>query len=128
MNKKLLTLCVSTLLAGGMVTPVFAESFDEAGKNIADGKYVAGQYFYVKVNEGDEVSQNPNPGNLDVNAGEDGGSEEGTYWSTQKNQSTWWRLEAVHTTVNGVDRLLGYKLINALTGKPLTAKASDGTV
>ena len=128
MNKKVLTLCAGFLLGGGLTSSVFAESFKNAGDKIASGDYVEGQYFYVKVNEDSKVSANPNPANLDVNAGEEGGTEQGSYWSYQENQSTWWRLEAVYATVNGTDQLLGYKLINALTGKPLTAKDADGKV
>ena len=119
MNKKLLTLCAGFLLGGGLTSSVFAESLKNAGDKIASGDYVEGQYFYVYTDEDGTVDPNTN-GKLDVN--------ENTYYSYQNNQSTWWRLEAVYTTVNGKKELLGYKLVNALTGKPLTVVTSDGTV
>ena len=118
MNKKVLTLCASFLLAGGLTSSAFAENLTQAGNKISTGVYPEGQYFYIYTNEGAPANPSVN-GKLDVN--------ENTYWSHQSNRSTWWRLETVYATVNGQKQPLGYKLINALTNKPLTV-VSGGVV
>ena len=109
MNKKVLTLCASFLLAGGLTSQAFADSFKNAAAN-----YGEGQYFYVNVSKN---AAGPGSSQLDVN----GTVENPSYIiSKEENRSTWWRLEAVKQTVNGSEKVIGYKLINALTGKPFT--------
>ena len=122
MNKKVLTLCASFLLAGGLTSSALAETFGDVAQKFKDGDYVEGQYFYVKTNNYGDGSATAGDGNghLDVNV-------EGSYYSHEENRSTWWRLEAVKTTVNGTEEIIGYKLINALTNKPYTVTVGDKT-
>ena len=122
MNKKFSTLVASVLLAGGMITPSLAENLEQvavdANKN---------QYYYVFVNgtantvpsigTGEPVSGTTS-GVLDEDA-KDG-------YSYEKNESTWWLVEKVTEKVNGVDKVLGYKLINAATNKPLSVTVKEG--
>ena len=125
MNKKVLTLCASFLLAGGLTSQAFAERFSEA---------VDGQYYYVYVEGGTtqiatgeapvEIGVSKTSGVLDVN-GPAGPTLTDQRWSYETNRSTWWRVEVVKTGVNASERIIGYRLINALTGKPLTA-TKDG--
>ena len=125
MNKKVLTLCASFLLAGGLTSQAFAERFSEA---------VDGQYYYVYVEGGTtqiatgeapvETGVSKTSGVLDVN-GPAGPTLTDQRWSYETNRSTWWRVEVVKTGVNASERIIGYRLINALTGKPLTA-TKDG--
>ena len=116
MNKKVLTLCASFLLAGGLTSSMLAENFAQVQAKFDSKEYVEGQYFYVYTNEDDEATLGNDK--LDVN--------EDSYHSSQENRSTWWRLEAVKTKVNGTEEIIGYKLINALTGKAFTAKDATG--
>ena len=116
MNKKVLTLCASFLLAGGLTSSMLAENFAQVQAKFDSKEYVEGQYFYVYTNEDDEATLGNDK--LDVN--------EDSYHSPQENRSTWWRLEAVKTKVNGTEEIIGYKLINALTGKAFTAKDATG--
>ena len=62
MNKKFITLCVSVLLAGGMATPVFAQSLaiengEQAIPNATSTiwNYVDGEYYVLKCNSGSPV-------------------------------------------------------------------------
>ena len=117
MNKKVLTLCASFLLAGGLTSSVLAEEFKQAVEN---------QYYYVFVKTGSiptNVGDVPVPSGaqktaqvLDVNDV----NSSGAHSSYDANRSTWWRVEVVKHKVNGVDVTVGYKLVNALTNKPLT--------
>ena len=128
MNKKVLTLCASFLLAGGLTSQAFAANIETAAKD-------AGQYYYVFVNNSSStvnVGQGiPTAGTagtsgvLDVNGTTAAPNQRYSY---EQNRSTWWRVETVTANVNGQKRIIGYKLINALTGKPLTVTTSDGTV
>lgn len=118
MNKKLLTLCAGFLLGGGLTSSVFAESFKQAAATYAEG-----QYFYVNVNSSSSATAANDQ--LDVNGSLD---DEDAVYTDEENRSTWWRLEAVKTNVNGTEKVIGYKLISALTGKAFTVKTSDGTV
>ena len=120
MNKKVLTLCASFLLAGGLTSQAFAESFAIVQGKFDSKEYVEGQYFYINTNEGTSDPADENDGQLDVNADK--------YWSTQTNRSTWWRLEPVKAKVNGDEEIIGYKFINALTGKAFTAQDANGKV
>ena len=128
MNKKVLTLCASFLLAGGLTSQAFAERFSQA---------VEGQYYYVYVEGGStQIATGEFPvetatttlsktsGVLDVN-GPAGSTLTDQRWSYEANRSTWWRVEVVKTGVNDTERIIGYKLVNALTGKPLTV-TKDG--
>ena len=113
MNKKVLTLCASFLLAGGLTSQAFAEKFSGA---------VDGQYYFVYVNAGSgptvtNVGGYPQAGVsgggvLDVN-------DPNNFYSFDSDRSTWWRVEKVTETVNGNEKLIGYQLVNAFTGKPL---------
>ena len=123
MNKKVLTLCASFLLAGGLTSSALATDIPTAAAD-------ANQYYYVFVNPGSAptsgvVGASGVSSVLDVNGTI--ASPEQRY-STETNQSTWWRVETVTTDVNGQKRVVGYKLINALTGKPLSVTEPDGTV
>ena len=113
MNKKLLTLCAGFLLAGGLTSSALAAINFTGAKD--------GQYYYVKVKPGSLPGSGD--GNLDVNGTT---LKPNDRYSSEENRSTWWRVEVVKHRVNGVDVTVGYKLINALTGKPLTVK--DGNV
>ena len=125
MNKKVLTLCASFLLAGGLTSTVLAESLSNAAQN-------ANQYYYVFVDGSGAptvgtVPSSVTSGVLDVNGPSDDPTKQDQRWSKETNRSTWWRVEKVVEKVNGVDQLVGYKLINALTGKPLSV-TEDGVV
>ena len=120
MNKKVLTLCASFLLAGGLTSQAFAVDFKTAAAN-------PDQYYYVHVNRG---SLNVNGAHLDVNGTQDpvtGEWNDDIRFSNEENRSTWWRVETVKQTVNGVESVVGYKLINALTGKPLSVTEGNTT-
>ena len=114
MNKKLLTLCAGFLLGGGLTSSVLAETLVQAQDN--------GQYYYVKVKAGS--APNASDGNLDVNGTT---TNPDNRYSTEQNRSTWWRVEAVKKTVNNAEVTIGYQLINALTGKPLTVNTGSET-
>ena len=119
MNKKVLTLCASFLLAGGLTSSALAETLLNAVDN---------QYYYVYLDRTgsapstsvDGTPSDASYGVLDVNT-VTGGEQH----SQEENRSTWWRVEKVIEKVNGVDQTVGYKLVNALTGEPLTVKAND---
>ena len=120
MNKKVLTLCAGFLLAGGLTSSALAENIENAAKD-------ASQYYYVFVNGGGAPNigtgvpvNGSTSGVLDVN---DLNNNE--RYSYQTNRSTWWRVETVKETVNNVEKVIGYKLVNALTNKPLTV-VKDG--
>ena len=123
MNKKVLTLCASFLLAGGLTSSALATDIPTAAAD-------ANQYYYVFVNPGSAPTSGV-VGALGVSSVLDVNgtiaSPEQRY-STETNQSTWWRVETVTTDVNGQKRVVGYKLINALTGKPLSVTEPNGTV
>ena len=121
MSKKFSTLVASLLLASGMITPSFAETLEQvavdANKN---------QYYYVFVNG--TASTSPNTGTGEPVSGTTSGvldedAKDG--YSYEENESTWWRVEKVTEKVNGVDKVLGYKLINAATNKPLSVTVKD---
>ena len=127
MNKKVLTLCASLLLAGGLTSQAFAEGFADITTAIQNKTFDANQYYYVNV-----TTITPNPATsyaaitdeqLDVN-GEIG--NESAFSTHEENRSTWFRIEAVTKTANGQTSIIGYKLVNALTGKALTVKDENG--
>ena len=122
MNKKVLTLCASFLLAGGLTSQAFAETFAQVQQKFDSKEYVEGQYFYINTNEGSTATESN--GQLDVNAT----LTSSNYWSHEENRSTWWRLEPVKAKVNGTEEIIGYKFISALTGKAFTAQDADGNV
>ena len=114
MNKKVLTLCAGFLLAGGLTSQAFAESFQGITSQIAAGTFNEDQYYYVNLdNRANQTSIAISNNQLDINAT--------GLWSQEENRSTWWRIQPVQTTdVNGDKFLIGFKLISALTGEPLT--------
>ena len=131
MNKKVLTLCASFLLAGGLTSQAFASVFHE----VTDAQIEEGQYFYVFNNPATQpnlpsVGTTPDgssSGVLDVNGIISPETVGGSYWSKVTNRETWWRVEKVITKeANGMVTLLGYKLINALTGEALSVKDAAG--
>ena len=125
MNKKVLTLCASFLLAGGLTSSALASVF----KEVTDTQIKEGQYFYVFTKPGGAPTVGAIPGSstdgvLDVNgvlAGETGGE----YWSKATNRETWWRVEKVEVGANDAKETLGFKLINALTGKAFSVQYND---
>ena len=124
MNKKVLTLCASFLLAGGLTSSVLAADIKTAAAD-------ANQYYYVfvnntssSVNVGSGVPTTSTDDVLDVNGTT---TNSGLRHTKETNRSTWWRVETVTVDVNGQKRIVGYKLINALTGKPLTVTTSNGS-
>ena len=114
MNKKFSTLVASFLLAGGLFSSANAETLMEAAKD-------ANQYYFVKVNAGSAVSNNATPGNLDLTSTAVIPSSDNT------GKDAWWRVETVSKDVNGTDVVLGYKLINAVTGKALSVTVGNNT-
>lgn len=109
MNKKFSTLLASFLLAGGLLSPVMAEKF---APTIDEG-----QYFQVQLDDRATFTANYMLLNSD-------GSY--IYPSQVKDfDATLWRVEIVKKKVNGVDQILGYKLINKVTGNALSAKKGD---
>ena len=130
MNKKLLTLCVSALLAGGMSTPVFASVLNQtapvAYSTYADWGKVNKNFFYeIKVlgRTGVNVSPIvPYNGNYTLKATYD------SYTLSDQNAGeneisgyTLWQFNPVKDA-NG--NLLGYNIVNAY-GIPLALKTID---
>lgn len=96
------------LLAGGVFSTADAE-------RIMDAAEKEGQLFYVKVNDKSPASGggsclDPNGKDFCV-----------PFSETNMALSSMWSVEKVTSEVNGVDKTVGYKLVNALTGKPLQA-------
>ena len=114
MNKKLLTLCVSALLAGGMVTPAFAAvntNIPAASVTLAGAASEANyQYFVLRMDDGSKVTGASwcIKGNLD-----------GYVLSEDKDAAldgySLWRI-IEHKDANGA--LDGYQFVNAY-GIPL---------
>ena len=120
MNKKVLTLCASFLLAGGLTSSVLAESFQGITSQINAGTFNEDQYYYVNLDNRANQTVATSNNQLDINAT--------GLWSQEENRSTWWRIQPVETTdINGDKFLIGFKLVSALTGEPLTVTTSDGT-
>ena len=97
MNKKVLTLCASFLLAGGLTSQAFAANIETAAKD-------AGQYYYVFVNNssstvnvGQGIPTAGTSGVLDVNGTTAAPNQRYSY---EQNRSTWWRVETVTVNVN----------------------------
>ena len=151
MNKKVLTLCASFLLAGGLTSPMLAQGIvSQTQTTFADAAENPNQYYYVFVNtymdglgsvntgintgtgvpgSTDVTSGLPANGVLDVNGTQkaDGTWNNDIRYSNEKNRSTWWRVETVKKTVNdNTETIIGYRLINALTGEPLCVTTADG--
>ena len=118
MNKKVLTLCASFLLAGGLTSSVLAQQFG----NVTQAQLDNGQYFYVNVSKS-TITNAASATQLDVNGTE---QNPDALNSKEENRSTWFRMEVVKKTVNGTETIIGYKLINALTGKALTVQDENG--
>ena len=119
MNKKFSTLMAGLLLAGGVLSNANAETIANASSN-------TGQYYYVFVNGTANTSPttdvtgpiaNKTAGVLD--------SDEDVFWSYEKNESTWWTVETVKETVNGKDVIIGHRLINVMTGEPLSVTVKE---
>ena len=131
MNKKVLTLCASFLLAGSLSSVAFAESFNDMQGAIQNETFDANQYYYVfvktgeapKVGEGVPAASTSEV--LDVNGSFEEPNKD--LYSREQNRSTWWRLEPVYSEGNAVKTLLGFRLVNALTGKALSATKGDVT-
>ena len=117
MNKKVLTLCASFLLAGSAFTSVNAETLKDAAE-VKDG------LFLVYVNSQKDISTDANIGNsgiLSADAEDDfvvAATEE-----NKKNPAYLWKV--VKSTKNG--ELLGYKLVNNQSGATLTVTAGSTT-
>ena len=151
MNKKVLTLCASFLLAGGLTSSMLAQGIvSQTQTTFADAAENPNQYYYVFVNtymdglgsvntgintgtgvpgSTDVASGLPANGVLDVNGTQkaDGTWNNDIRYSNEKNRSTWWRVETVKKTVNdNTETIIGYRLINALTGEPLCVATADG--
>ena len=114
MNKKLITLCVSALLAGGMVTPSYAAlnlTVVEAQTSFQDASEETNfQYYVIKFNDGNHPQMNDwcLKGNFD-------GYTLTDVQPTQLDGYSLWRITA-HKNANGV--VDGYQFVNAY-GIPL---------
>ena len=125
MNKKLITLCVSALLAGGMVAPSYAAVTSAVGPVAINDWSTFNEHFYYEIKvlgSSGATTVNYN-GNYALKATYD---EYGiTETTTEISGYSLWRFEAVKNA-NGV--LQGYKIVNAY-GIPLAAtKTNTGYV
>ena len=118
MNKKVLTLCAGFLLAGGLTSSVLAETMKQAATNET-------QYYYVRVNSDQSGTVTSSNDVLDVNGTVSDPLDRAT---KEQNRSTWWRVVTVTETVNNTTKIIGYQLVNALTGKPLSVTTDEGEV
>ena len=133
MNKKLLTLCVSALLAGGMVTPAFASVVTETTP-VAFTDYVnwdkMNSNFFYEIKVGVSSSSNPFPGSAVTGSTVSYGDHRAlkatydvyTYTETNSEISGYslWKFNPVKDA-NG--NLLGYNIVNAY-GIPLAISGS----
>ena len=117
MNKKLLTLCVSALLAGGMVTPAFAavnvvkDAYEVTNGNWENWKDMSPYFFYeIKVDVQSILSPASHSAS-NLKATFDGGYS----YDTEVSGYTLWRF-LPHKGANGV--IDGYQIVNAY-GIPL---------
>ena len=111
MNKKFSTLVAGLLLMGGVFSPAMAEKFSST----IDEE----QYFQVQLDDRGTFSADY----MLLNS--DGGYIYPAAVNEENFDATLWRVEIVKEKVNGVDQILGYKLINKVTGKALSAKQGD---
>ena len=115
MNKKFSTLMAGLLLAGGLFSTAEAINFKAVSADQLEK-----QYFRVVVNAGNNPTEESSW--LDV----DGTANDATVrYSKEKNKSTLWTVKKITEKVNGVDKVLGYQLISALTNQPLSVKVGD---
>ena len=124
MNKKFITLCVSALLAGGMVTPSYAAYTTPVGKVAVNDWSEVNEFFYyvIKIQGGTTTSSISYDKDYSLKATFDayGLTKDGVEISGY----SLWKFEAVKNA-NGV--LQGYKITNAY-GIPLAAtKQADGS-
>ena len=111
MNKKFSTLVASVLLAGGICSSAYAIQFNKA---------VEGQYYIVNVNTASTVT--PGNGNLVApNVNSNG-------YISENSDAAMWAVKKVTKTVNGVPQLVGYQLVNKVTGKLFSFTDTDKTV
>ena len=112
MNKKFSTLMASMLLAGGLFSTADAITFND----VTAGQ-LEKQYFRVQVKTGLNPSSATDAKFLDA----DGIAENpAQIYSTEENESTLWTVKKVTQEINGVETVLGYQLISALTNKPFS--------
>ena len=112
MNKKFSTLMASMLLAGGLFSTADAITFND----VTAGQ-LEKQYFRVQVKTGLNPSSATDAKFLDA----DGTAEKpAQIYSTEENESTLWTVKKVTQKINGVETVLGYQLISALTNKPFS--------
>ena len=112
MNKKFSTLMASMLLAGGLFSTADAITFND----VTAGQ-LEKQYFRVQVKTGLNPSSATDAKFLDA----DGTAENpAQIYSTEENESTLWTVKKVTQEINGVETVLGYQLISALTNKPFS--------
>ena len=120
MNKKFITLCVSALLAGGMVTPAFAtltverEAYEVTNGDWKNWKDMS-PYFYYVIKTGDQSIANPADYDM-LNVSNLKATFEGySYTKEELSGYTLWRF-IPHKGANGI--VDGYQIVNAY-GIPL---------
>ena len=120
MNKKLITLCVSALLAGGMVTPAFAtltvdrEAYEVTNGNWKNWKDMS-PYFYYVIKTGNSSISNPADYDMATISNLKATFEGYSYVQEDLSGYTLWRF-IPHKGANGV--VDGYQIVNAY-GIPL---------
>ena len=119
MNKKFSTLLASALLAGGLFSSANALNFKQAVKAGAD------QYYYVLVSSTQVSDWSSVVSRLDAN--KEHWTNGLAFSNTDSCKSTWWQVVPYTTTVNTVVDTVGYKLINAETGLPLSVTVGKKT-
>ena len=115
MNKKFSTLMAGLLLAGGLFSTVNAQT----AMFQADGD----QYYYVRVN-----NQAPVTGGTAFLNVTDVDKDGIVDWAvTTQSEANQWTVKALKEKPNGEEIVIGYQLINRITGKPFSIKDGDVT-
>ena len=113
MNKKFSTLMAGLLLAGGLFSTVNAQT----AMFQADGD----QYYYVRVN-----NQAPVTGGTAFLNVTDVDKDGIVDWAvTTQSEANQWTVKALKEKPNGEEIVIGYQLINRITGKPFSIKDGD---
>ena len=123
MNKKFITLCVSALLAGGMVTPAFAAYTNSVGPVAVNnwGDIIDTHFYYEIKVHGSSPAANATYSDYALKATFDEYGITKTFGEI--SGYSLWKFEEVKNE-NGI--LQGYKITNAY-GIPLAATEDNGT-